>query len=54
MPVLVVTRETGNQLLKLVEQNPREVYMKVDRLSLQDVVERGGEENRKRTYGAGR
>jgi hypothetical protein len=43
VPVLVVTRETGRQLLRLVEQNPREVYMKVDRLSLQDVVERGGE-----------
>ena len=45
VPVLVVTRETGRQLLRLVEQNPREVYMKVDRLSLQDVVERGGEKD---------
>ena len=43
VPVLVVTRETGMELVRLVETHPREVYMKVDQLSMRDVLERGGE-----------
>ena len=43
VPVLVVTRETGRELIRLVETHPREVYMKVDQLSMRDVLERGGE-----------
>ena len=42
VPVLVVTRETGRELLRLVTENPREVFVKVDQLCLQDVVEREG------------
>ena len=43
VPVLVVTSETGQELKRLVRENPREMYVKVDRLSLHEVVERGGE-----------
>ena len=43
VPVLVVTRETGNELLRLLAENPREVFVKVDQLSLQDVLEKDGE-----------
>ena len=43
VPVLVVTKDTGRELLRLVKENPRNVFVKVDQLSLHDVVERGGE-----------
>jgi hypothetical protein len=42
VPVLVVTKDTGRELLRLVKENPRNVFVKVDQLSLHDVVERGG------------
>ena len=43
VPVLVVTKDTGRELLRLVRENPREVFVKVDQLFLHDIVERGGE-----------
>ena len=46
VPVLVVTKDTGRELLRLVRENPREVFVKVDQLSLHDIVERGGERSK--------
>lgn len=42
--MLVVTSETGQELKRLVRENPREMYIKIDQLSLHEVVERGGED----------
>ena len=42
VPVLVVAKETGMELLRLVGEHPRDVHVKVDKLSCQDVLERGG------------
>ena len=42
VPMLVVTQETGRELLRLVQENPREVKIKIDQLSQEDQIEKGG------------
>ena len=42
VPMLVVTQETGRELLRLVRENPREVKIKIDQLSQEDHIEKGG------------